>query len=581
MAGQRKRSVVSEGTGEDEVITTTEYTYVGLSLQELSATQDGAQTASWTITYLHDESGRPYAGIYRDDATQDPQFFLLVTSDRGDVVSLTDKNGSPFAAYRYDPWGDPVGEVSPPSVVRHEEDDQDLDYQGTWTTTQDQEASAGSLTSTDETGAWVTYEFTGTSIDWITTTSATQGIASVTLDGGTPELIDLHSESTLHQESVWTSGTLEAGTHTLVIAWTGTKNENSTGTTIGVDALDVTGVVDSGHPATGVWVQETVDAESETVISAELAETISQRQVLRYAGYYYDTESDFYYLSARHYDPETRLFLSKDPSRNDGEQSAYQYCGGNPIKFVDPTGYSPDAYSTRDNRANAIFELVKYYQARYARNMVQSAIDQGVKPVVPRGGEDTNLYDVRGLDLSSNLRLAQTLVPLQHRMTSLDVEEVMSGWLYDESTMCTGRGPSSDVHSLLVIDGRSGIVYEPLTNCVAIGLLEAATGLGDNTLPGAHEANSEMRWWGRRDTGVGTASPVEITKDDFRDDLFYGSIVALASAFIPKEYAQLQPVVAIGTTIYMLLNMDPPRGSVYEGGSGDPWEEYSWMFLGK
>ncbi len=381
-AGQRKRSVVTEGTGEDEVITTTEYTYVGLSLQELRATQDGAQTASWRVTYLHDESGRPYAGIYRDNATQDPQFFLLVTTDRGDVVSLTDKNGNPFAAYRYDPWGDPVGEVSPPPLVRHEEDDTALTYQGTWTVTPDVEASEGNLTTTDETEASVTYEFTGTSIDWIASTSAIQAIASVTLDGGTPELIDLYSESTLHQESVWTSGTLEAGPHTLLITWTGTKNENSTGTTIGVDAFDVTGVPDAGHPATGVWVQGTLDSQSQTVIRGELAETISRRQVLRYAGYCYDSESGLYYLSARHYDPETRLFLSKDPSRNDGEQSAYQYSLGNPIAFVDPTGYDPadlEKYC-EEARAKRAYELqlAAEYQEWIAPLAASGAVDNGI-----------------------------------------------------------------------------------------------------------------------------------------------------------------------------------------------------------
>jgi RHS repeat-associated protein len=61
--------------------------------------------------------------------------------------------------------------------------------------------------------------------------------------------------------------------------------------------------------------------------------------VLRYAGYCYDSESGLYYLSARHYDPATRQFLSKDLSRNDGEQSAYQYCLGNPVGGTDPTGY--------------------------------------------------------------------------------------------------------------------------------------------------------------------------------------------------------------------------------------------------
>ena len=75
----------------------------------------------------------------------------------------------------------------------------------------------------------------------------------------------------------------------------------------------------------------------------ELAKTIAQRQVLRYAGYCYDSESGMYYLSARHYDPATRQFLSKDLSRNDGEQSAYQYCWGNPVGNVDPTGLSTGA----------------------------------------------------------------------------------------------------------------------------------------------------------------------------------------------------------------------------------------------
>ena len=138
---------------------------------------------SWKITYLCDESGRPYGGIYRDPAdSSDPVFFGMVVTDPGDVVELLDLNGNPFAAYRYDAWGNPLGE---------------------------------------------------------------------------------------------------------------------------------------GNTGTGIWAQETTDSQEETVISA-------LRQPLRYATYCYDTESGMYYLSSRHYDPATRQFLSKDLSRNDGEQSAYQ-----------------------------------------------------------------------------------------------------------------------------------------------------------------------------------------------------------------------------------------------------------------
>jgi hypothetical protein len=33
----------------------------------------------------------------------------MVTTDRGDVVELLDVYGQPFAAYRYDSWGNPQG----------------------------------------------------------------------------------------------------------------------------------------------------------------------------------------------------------------------------------------------------------------------------------------------------------------------------------------------------------------------------------------------------------------------------------------------------------------------------------------
>lgn len=88
----------------------------------------------------------------------------------------------------------------------------------------------------------------------------------------------------------------------------------------------------TGNLGTGVWSQGT------SVIDSTLAAAITSRQHLRYAGYCYDAESELYYLSARMYDPMTRQFVSKDPAKADGEQSAYQYCGGDPVGRVDPTG---------------------------------------------------------------------------------------------------------------------------------------------------------------------------------------------------------------------------------------------------
>jgi RHS repeat-associated protein len=340
-SGQRKQSVVSAG-GDS---TTTDFTYAGLALQSLSASRTGVNPDTWHITYLYDEYGRPYGGIYRDPASSDtPVFFAMVTTDRGDVVELLDVNGNPFAAYRYDAWGNPMGNTV--QQVRYEQDDSLVVYPdpNPWTTAEDAGASGGTYVCANETGASVTIQFEGTYLAWIATKAADYGIANVTLDEEDPVPVDLYGETTLYQQSVWNTGSLDEGTHTVTIEWTDTKNELSTDKKIAVDAVEVMGLPGSGNVDVGVWAQATTDGES-TVISLDLATDIAQRQVLRYASYCYDSESGMYYLSSRHYDPVTRQFLSKDLSRNDGEQSAYQYCGGNPIASVDPTGFTPFVYN--------------------------------------------------------------------------------------------------------------------------------------------------------------------------------------------------------------------------------------------
>lgn len=62
----------------------------------------------------------------------------------------------------------------------------------------------------------------------------------------------------------------------------------------------------------------------------------------RYRGYYYDTESGFYYLMSRYYDPVTHRFINADGYFQSGgnilDANMHAYCGNNPIMFADPTG---------------------------------------------------------------------------------------------------------------------------------------------------------------------------------------------------------------------------------------------------
>ena len=64
-------------------------------------------------------------------------------------------------------------------------------------------------------------------------------------------------------------------------------------------------------------------------------ETVPQR--LRYAGYWYDQELGWYWLSVRHYDPPTHRFLQPDPSEIEGLFS-YTYAGDDPVDYTDPSG---------------------------------------------------------------------------------------------------------------------------------------------------------------------------------------------------------------------------------------------------
>ena len=60
---------------------------------------------------------------------------------------------------------------------------------------------------------------------------------------------------------------------------------------------------------------------------------------LRYRGYYYDSETGFYYLNARYYDPEIGRFINADETL-DGGYNLFEYCYNNPVNAFDPEGFS-------------------------------------------------------------------------------------------------------------------------------------------------------------------------------------------------------------------------------------------------
>ena len=71
---------------------------------------------------------------------------------------------------------------------------------------------------------------------------------------------------------------------------------------------------------------------------------LAEKNPLRYRGYYYDSETDLYYLQSRYYDPNTCRFVNADDVSCLGANgdivsiNLFAYCGNNPISRIDLDG---------------------------------------------------------------------------------------------------------------------------------------------------------------------------------------------------------------------------------------------------
>lgn len=91
---------------------------------------------------------------------------------------------------------------------------------------------------------------------------------------------------------------------------------------------------------------------------------ILKKNPFRYRCYYYDTETGFYYLNARYYDPQTRRFISADDiTTNTGTgvlgYNLYSYCKNSPVGKADYDGHDPQTLTmTLGLSIGTIFEAI-------------------------------------------------------------------------------------------------------------------------------------------------------------------------------------------------------------------------------
>lgn len=115
-----------------------------------------------------------------------------------------------------------------------------LSFSGAWQQWSNAALSGGGYRYGNAPGTSVVARFNGTRIEIIGRRGPEFGKALISIDGVSTS-IDLYSPTTQFQQTLYVADTLEPGTHTMRLSWTGTKNAAASGTYINIDAMRITG----------------------------------------------------------------------------------------------------------------------------------------------------------------------------------------------------------------------------------------------------------------------------------------------------------------------------------------------------
>ena len=109
------------------------------------------------------------------------------------------------------------------------------------------------------------------------------------------------------------------------------------------------------------WGKVTVQNPSGTTNTS--SSFIGNINPLRYRGYYYDTETGFYYLQTRYYDPAIGRFINADTYTTTDETgllstNMFAYCENNPVMGTDPTGEFLDTVFDVISLCSSVAEVI-------------------------------------------------------------------------------------------------------------------------------------------------------------------------------------------------------------------------------
>ena len=102
---------------------------------------------------------------------------------------------------------------------------------------------------------------------------------------------------------------------------------------------DIIGILDSSANLVATYKY---DAWGNVSVTNLTSSDIGDKNPFRYRGYYYDSETGYYYLNSRYYDPVVKRFINADSYASTGQgilgHNMFAYCQSNPVMYVDSTG---------------------------------------------------------------------------------------------------------------------------------------------------------------------------------------------------------------------------------------------------